>query len=136
MNDVQADRRFQRIHWDSVISVPLVTLDELITRHGRPQFCKIDVEGFEHEVLRGLSQPIQVLSFEYIPVAAARAIACVERISALGNYRFRHSRVETHRWAAPAWLDPEAMIKILRALPGSDDRSGDVYAVRSDRLAK
>jgi FkbM family methyltransferase len=136
MNAVQADRRFQRIQWDSVISVPLVTLDELISRHGEPQFCKIDVEGFEHEVLRGLSQAIPALSFEYIPVATDRAIACVERISALGNYRYRHSRVETHRWAAPAWLEPEAMIKTLRALPTSDDRSGDVYAIRSDRLAK
>jgi hypothetical protein len=28
------------------------------------------------------------------------------------------------------------MIKILSALPTHDDRSGDVYAVRSDRLGK
>jgi FkbM family methyltransferase len=133
MNDVQADRRFQRIRWDTVISVPLVTLDELIARHGEPQFCKIDVEGFEHEVLNGLSQPIPALSFEYIPVAVARAIACVERIAALGDYRYRHSRVETHRWAGQHWLMPEAMIEILRALP-SNDRSGDVYAVRDERL--
>jgi FkbM family methyltransferase len=135
MNDVQADRRFQRIQWDSIISVPLITLDELIARHGEPQFCKIDVEGFEQEGLRGLSQAIPALSFEYIPVAAGRAIACVERTSALGDYRYRYSRVETHRWAEAGWLEPAAMIKILRALP-SDDRSGDVYAVRADRLAR
>ena len=134
MNDVQADRRFHRIRWDTVISVPLVTLDELITRHGEPQFCKIDVEGFEHEVLSGLSRPLPALSFEYIPIANARAIACVERTSALGDYRYRHSRVETHRWAIANWLEPETMIEILRALP--DDRSGDVYAVRTDRLPR
>jgi FkbM family methyltransferase len=135
MNDVQADRRFQRIRWDTIISVPLVTLDELIARHGEPQFCKIDVEGFEHEVLNGLSQPIPALSFEYIPVAVARAIACVKRISALGDYRYRHSRVETHRWAGQDWLTPPAMIEILRALP-NNDRSGDVYAIRADRLSR
>ena len=135
MNDVQADRRFHRIQWDSIISVPLITLDGLIARHGKPEFCKIDVEGFEHEVLSGLSHAIPALSFEYIPVAAARAIACVERISALGDYRYRYSRVETHRWAVPGWLDPQTMIKILRALPSNDDRSGDVYAVRGDRLS-
>jgi FkbM family methyltransferase len=136
MSDVQADQRFQRIQWDSVIRVPLITLDELIARHGEPQFCKIDVEGFEQEALSGLSQPIRALSFEYIPVAATRAIGCVERISALGDYRYRHSRVETHRWAESAWLEPQAMIKILHALPTNDDRSGDVYAVRSDRLGR
>jgi FkbM family methyltransferase len=135
MNDVRADRRFQRIRWDTMISVPTVTLDELITQHGEPQFCKIDVEGYEQEVLTGLSQPIPTLSFEYIPVAVSRAIACVERTSALGDYRYRHSRVETHRWAGPSWLEPDAMIKILRAL-SANDRSGDVYAVRSDQLAR
>jgi FkbM family methyltransferase len=134
MNDVQTDKRFQRIRWDTVISVPLVSLDELIARHGEPQFCKIDVEGFEHEVLTGLSQPLAALSFEYIPAAAARAIACIERTSALGDYHYRHSRVETHRWADRSWLEPQAMIDILTGLT-SNDRSGDVYAVRTDRLS-
>src|SRR5829696_298534 len=134
MDDVQIDRRFQRIRWDTVISVPLVTLDELISRHGEPQFCKIDVEGFEHEVLQGLSQPIAALSFEYIPVAIDRATACLERISSLGDYRYRHSRVETHRWADHGWMEPETMIELLSTLP-ADDRSGDVYAVRTDRLS-
>jgi FkbM family methyltransferase len=132
--EVQTDRRFQRIRWDSVISVPLVSLDELIARHGEPQFCKIDVEGFEHEVLSGLSKPLAALSFEYIPVAVARAVACVERTSALGDYRYRHSRVETHRWASSDWLESPAMIELLESLP-ADDRSGDVYAVRNDRLS-
>ena len=136
ITEVQADRRFQRIRWDTVVLVPLVTLDELITRHGEPQFCKIDVEGFELEVLNGLSRPIPALSFEYIPVAMARTIACVERTAALGDYRYRHSRVETHRWADPGWLTVPDMIEVLRAKPGADDRSGDVYAVRSDRLAR
>jgi FkbM family methyltransferase len=135
IGEVQADRRFRRLRWDTVVKVPLVTLEELIDRHGEPQFCKIDVEGFELEVLTGLSRPIPALSFEYIPVSAARAIACVERTSSLGDYRFRYSRVETHRWAVGAWLDAAAMIEVLRALPLLD-RSGDVYAVRKDRLSR
>ena len=90
------------------------------------------LQRFEHEVLSGLSRPLPALSFEYIPVAAERAIACVERLTALGDYRFRRSRVETHRWWDQDWLDAPAMIGVLRALP--DRRSGDVYAVRRDRL--
>ena len=115
------------VRWDTALPIRMTTLDELIARHGEPQFCKIDVEGFEHEVLSGLSRPLRALSFEYLPIAAERAVACVERLATLGDYRFRRSRVETHRWWDQHWLDAPTMINSLRA--PSDGRSGDVYAV-------
>jgi FkbM family methyltransferase len=129
IDDVAADPRFRRVRWDKRVRVPLVTLDELVARHGEPQFCKIDVEGYENEALRGLTRPLPALSFEYIPVAVARAVACVERLSILGDYRYRHSQVETHRWAGERWVGPRAMIEILSAM-ARHDRSGDIYAIR------
>jgi len=44
--------------WTRTIRVPVTTLDSLIARHGMPAFIKIDVEGFELEVLAGLSHLI------------------------------------------------------------------------------
>jgi FkbM family methyltransferase len=49
----------------STIQVPVSTLDRAIQRFGLPQYCKIDVEGWELQVLMGLSQPIPLISFEY-----------------------------------------------------------------------
>ncbi len=49
----------------SSLRVPITTLDEAIARYGLPAYCKIDVEGWEHEVLKGLTQPIPLLSFEF-----------------------------------------------------------------------
>lgn len=128
--EVRSDQQFARVHWDDSLDVPLTTLDALIERYGEPAFCKIDVEGWEHEVLQGLTRPLAALSFEYIPVAVERAVACVDRLRQLGDYRFRRSRVETHRWAGPDWLDGPAMVAELRRLVATDRRSGDVYAVR------
>jgi Methyltransferase FkbM domain len=47
------------------ITVPVTTLDKAIEQYGVPAFCKIDVEGFEAEVLKGLSHPISTLILEY-----------------------------------------------------------------------
>jgi FkbM family methyltransferase len=50
---VQRDASFSQVAWDKTVTVPVTTLDELIAKYGVPAFCKIDVEGFELEVLRG-----------------------------------------------------------------------------------
>lgn len=47
------------------IETQAITLDELVSRYGLPTFLKIDVEGMDADVLRGLSQRPRFLSFEY-----------------------------------------------------------------------
>lgn len=126
---VQQEESFAGVRWEEHVEVDVTTLDALIARFGVPAFCKIDVEGYELEVLRGLSQPLPALSFEYLPAARAAAVACVERLAELGDYRFNWSAGERHRWQAAAWVDAGQMVAFLRALR-SKDRSGDIYARR------
>jgi FkbM family methyltransferase len=128
--DIQRDPRFAVVRWDRTCEVEVETLDTSIERYGEPAFCKIDVEGFEHEVLSGLSRPLRALSFEYIPIAAERAVECVERLERLGLYEFRASPVETMRWANAAWLAAEDIKDWLRRLPLQAE-SGDIYARRT-----
>ncbi len=124
---VVQDERFARIRWDRSVDVPVTTLDELITRFGEPAFCKIDVEGFEVEVLRGLSRPLRALSFEYLPPAHDQALAALDLVSRLGRYEYNYSPIETMRYASEAWLDAAGLRAVLdRFRPLG--RSGDVYA--------
>ena len=58
----------------------VTTLDQLIDRFGIPAICKIDVEGYEFEVLKGLFAANCHVSFEYIPATIALAIACITPI--------------------------------------------------------
>jgi FkbM family methyltransferase len=128
IEEVRRDPRFGSVHWDQELTVPLTTLDEIIDRHGAPRFCKIDVEGSELDVLRGLTRPLEALSFEYLPVVVDRAVACVGRLTELGDYRFSYSPLETLRWASDGWLDADGIVSALRSLPPSAP-PGDVYAM-------
>ncbi len=45
--------------------VEAVTLDDLIEMYGKPTYIKVDVEGYEHKVLGGLSHKINFISLEF-----------------------------------------------------------------------
>ena len=134
IDDVTADPRFARVDWDERVRVPVETLDALIARYGEPAFCKIDVEGYEEQVLAGLSTPLRALSFEYVAIAKHRAAACVDRLLELGDYRFRWSSVESMRFNDETWQRGDDIKSILAELP-TTARSGDIYALRTDQLA-
>ncbi|NUT38178.1 MAG: FkbM family methyltransferase [Hamadaea sp.] len=124
---VTADHRFAAIRWDAAVDVEVTTLDELIAVHGVPAFCKIDVEGFEVDVLRGLSHPVRALSFEYLPPAHDAALTALELIETLGAYEYNYAPIETMRFASASWLDADGLVALLdRFRPLG--RSGDVYA--------
>lgn len=114
--------------WDRTIRVRRITLDALIALHGPPRFCKIDVEGLEDQVLAGLSQPLQALSFEFTTIQRDIALAALARCAALGDYRFNAALGESQRLEHLRWLDARALRSWLDALPDSAN-SGDIYAV-------
>jgi FkbM family methyltransferase len=130
---VRGSGRFAEFSWDESLVVPMLTLDELIGRHGLPSFCKIDVEGHELEVLKGLHRALPALSFEYAFERIDSALASVGRLAQLGMHHFNYSEGETLRMALPHWIDEAEMVRYLTALPRTPDSFGDVYARQAAR---
>lgn len=124
---VQQVDSFAKVEWQGRVTVPVTTLDQLIVQHGVPAFCKIDVEGFELDVLQGLSQPLAVISFEYVPATKTIGLDCIRRLQQLGDYEFNWSVGEQHCWQSAQWLSAGPMSAMLTTLTDDDD-SGDIYA--------
>ncbi|MET8118176.1 FkbM family methyltransferase [Micromonospora sp. NPDC005189] len=114
--------------WDAAIEVPVVTVDALIDRYGVPAFTKIDVEGFEDEVLAGLSRPLPALSFEFTTIARPVAYRCLDRLGALGFDGFDVALGDDKSMTFQSWIPANDMAAHLLALPHQAN-SGDVYCV-------
>jgi FkbM family methyltransferase len=114
------------IKWDATVEVEVVTLDDLIATYGQPQFCKIDVEDYEEQVLQGLSHPIAALSFEFFPTTLPKAVRCMDRLAQLGPYVYNWSLTESMDFQSTAWLSFDEMAKCITAYEGR--KSGDIYA--------
>ena len=124
--------------WNESVTVKVDTLDRLIGEYGIPDFCKMDVEGFDLEVLRGLSTPLPMLQFEYHPWAVEKAVQCVEYLSALGTYQFNVTMSQSRDESVelqPEWSDSGQTIALLRGRVIETQSLGDVLARRStDRV--
>jgi len=133
LSRVRESSEFRGVEWSGRDEVEMTTLQHLIEQHGVPQFIKIDVEGYEAEVLEGLNIPVSSLSFEYLPVNRHTALACVDRLTSLGDYRYNWSSGESHRLGQSDWVDAPGIRQFIEQLP-NDAGSGDIYARLSAAL--
>lgn len=118
---------FENVVWDKSQRVKVLTLDSLIQEHGVPDYIKIDVEGFELEVLSGLSHAVDLISFEFLPGFADLTHEVVGQIETLGDYEFNLAVGEKANLIWDTWLNSKELKDWINQQP-ANSKSADVYA--------
>jgi FkbM family methyltransferase len=96
-------------------TVKTTTLDELINLHGRPLFIKIDVEGYELNVIRGLRQPVPYISFEVnLPEFRSEGLQCVALLGSLAaDSKFNYAVDCERGLTLDRWLNSDEFLQVL-----------------------
>lgn len=105
--------------------VDVTTLDALIAAHGMPNFIKIDVEGFEPEVLMGLSHSVPLLSFEYHAHEADRLAECLNRLPDLAMGQANLIAMDAGAFHYKDWQSLEQIRTDI--LNGNAPARGDIF---------
>jgi len=119
--------RFSNEKWDQKILVEVITLDQLIKIYGKPDYIKIDVEGFELEVLLGLTQKVGIISFEFASEFLDQTFECLSHLKKIGYNDYNFSIGEKRKFFSE-WSTTDKLIKKLENEIVNDKMLwGDIY---------
>ena len=120
--------RYKDQEWNKGIMIEQITLDSIIDKFGNPAFIKIDVEGYESEVIKGLNKETKLISFEYtVPEQIAKAIECIKHIKNINkSVECNYSLGESMKFQLENWTSDTGMINLIQDEKFPTD-VGDIY---------
>ena len=119
--------RFSNEKWDQKITVEMTTLDHLIKIYGEPNYIKIDVEGFELDVLLGLSKKVGIISFEFTSEFLDQSINCLNHLEKIGYKKYNFSIGERRKFFSE-WSNIDDLMRQLKSEIQKDKLLwGDIY---------
>ncbi len=89
--------------------VKIRTIDELIREYGLPAFIKINANGFENEVLKGLNSPILLVSVSFYSYLHHKTTENIRRFMAIGDYEFNWILNEEAKFQSKEWLSAKEL---------------------------
>lgn len=111
--------------WKREITVPTITLAALTERYGEPFYVKIDVEGYEEQVVKGLSECPSLLSFEFNRVFLEPALKALDS-SVFDGAMFNYTLIDPVQFELREWVGRDEAKNAILGL-GDGPGLGDIF---------
>ena len=120
--------RFSDKVWAKHVEIEMTTFDSLINQFGSPRYTKVDVEGFEKQVMLGLTKKHGVISLEFTTEFLDDIRDMIWYARGLGYGYFNYSFGESANLSLPTWLAASEFVSALRSVCSNDPLAwGDIY---------
>ena len=86
------------------IKATTITIDKLVEIYGEPDLMKIDVEGAEWNVFKGMSKKYGALTFEWTDVTLGEHCAQIEYLASLGYTEVAPQFIVNHLEEPTEWF--------------------------------
>lgn len=76
------------VKWDPAIKVPSISIDTLVEHYGTPDLIKIDTEGYEYNVIKGLTKRCKDICFEWHEEEYDSLLKIINHLQGIGYDKF------------------------------------------------
>lgn len=120
--------RFANSHrWGAPINKKTTTLDKMIETFGIPDLVKIDVEGYELSVIRGLSRKINKLCFEWAEEQKMAIITICDYLENLGYGSFGYILKDEYLKEPSTWMNKIDLLQAMNLQPERKTEWGMIW---------
>lgn len=106
----------EKIYWKEKEIVTVKTLNSIIEEFGIPNYCKIDTEGFEFNILSSLSYKIPIIEFEFTEGFLEETLRIIELLKS-NTSQFNLILNENPKFYLKKWVSSEELLKVILNLP-------------------
>ena len=106
----------ENLQWNQNENVTIKKIDTLIDEFGIPDYCKIDVEGYEYNILSHLNHQIPIIEFEFTEAFFSETIKCIKLLDT-SNRVYNYNLNECPKFELESWVSAKEIITIFKKLP-------------------
>jgi FkbM family methyltransferase len=105
--------RFKNYRLEKTIKINSLSLDKLINVYGEPTYIKIDVEGYENVVIRGMKKYLGFLSFEWAEELKPQIIDSISHLKNIGYTQYHISYNDNYTFIPKDFVSYDDIISII-----------------------